>query len=607
MQNIKTKSLILTTLICIFCTKLHAQIQWNLNAYHDYSTYIDLNCSLNGESNGTEAFLFYADNRSESKISFTVNYTITDNCGKSHSGSWSTNIIQAGQRGSSFVSVFTGCPIQKGKGHLVKNITCTVSNFKDLSKNESNSTSANTYTPTTTATSPATTPLPKSVYSGSIPNNSSNNTQAKTTTTAGSTSLQRQAALEAEELSKYNEQRQRIADQRKADEAASQQFAQNATELVGLVGNALADARAEREKKEARKEAERAQQRKKAQEMEDFRNSQMLIHLEKANNGDFDAMVLLGEDYIRLSEAENAETWFRKVAARGDVRGMLGMAQVVQLPISKALKKESGGESKKEMVDQLAMAVSWYEKAAYAGSITAVKELISIYLGSPVFPYKTMKKDEKIIAILNKSAEMGYAVPLRFLYNLYRDEGVNLYNKALKKIESKDYSPGVKLYTEAIEKFSPEAMTNLGRMYFTGEFGTPVNKREGLELWLKAAILKNETACENLGYAYREGDGITVNQDESKFWYKVAELVRLFGGDPIEKSEEIYKKAFALDLLEDYDGAFPLYLKAANMGNIKAMSNLSHYYYMGYGVPENQRLSEVWKKRSEVESAFTLK
>jgi len=207
MKNIKIKCIVYTVLISFCSTKLHAQKQWNLNAYHNYSSYIDLNCSLNGESNGTEAFLFYADNRSESKISFTVNYTITDNCGKSHSGSWSTYIIQAGQRGSTVESVYTGCPIQKGKGHLVKNITCTVSNFKDLSKNESNSTSSST--------------------------NTSSNSSFATTQSASQGQYRQQQESTTESQS----------------EALSKQLVEDGTELVGMVSNLFASNSAAREKK----------------------------------------------------------------------------------------------------------------------------------------------------------------------------------------------------------------------------------------------------------------------------------------------------------------------------------------------------------------------
>jgi hypothetical protein len=237
--------LLITLFIIANSNKTFAQNQWNLNAYHDYTTYIDLNCSLNGESNGTEYFAFYADNRSESKISFTVNYTITDNCGKSHSGSWSTSIIQAGQRGSILESVYTGCPIQKGKGHLVKNITCTVSNFKDLSKNESNL-NANKITEQqkekeeTKNSSPTST----SYY------NSSTTTNSKP---KQPTWQERDAQIKAENQRIYQQNQQRIAETQQKSKEEGEKFVNDAVELGGMIGNMMESNRKDREKKEAKK------------------------------------------------------------------------------------------------------------------------------------------------------------------------------------------------------------------------------------------------------------------------------------------------------------------------------------------------------------------
>jgi TPR repeat protein len=275
MKNIKIKSVIFTALICIICTKLHAQNQWDLNAYHDYSTYIDLNCSLNGESNGTEAFLFYADNRSESKISFTVNYTITDNCGKSHSGSWSTSIIQAGQRESIFKSVYTGCPIQKGKGHLVKNITCTVSNFKDLSKNESNSTSSSTKT--------------------------SSNSSVGTTESAS----QRQ----------YRQQQELITETQRQSEDQSKEFVNNATELVGLVDNIFASNSADREKRLAKKAAAKdfeVQQKAKMEEDIAADNRGIEYRNSLGDNITIDQIQSQYRDLHKYGKNEEAKIWLKK-------------------------------------------------------------------------------------------------------------------------------------------------------------------------------------------------------------------------------------------------------------------------------------------------------
>jgi TPR repeat protein len=604
MKNIKIKSVIYLALICIFCTKLHAQNQWNLNAYHDYSTYIDLNCSLNGESNGTEAFLFYADNRSESKISFTVNYTITDNCGKSHSGSWSTSIIQARQRESIFKSVYTGCPIQKGKGHLVKNITCTVSNFKDLSKIESNS-NANkiteqqnkTYTSTST---PSVNPTSNS--------NSSNNSQANKSTTTGSTYLQRQAAIEADQLKKYNELRERIAESQKQNQELSNQLVQGTTELAGMLSNIFAQNRRDREKREAKKDAERlavAQEAQaKKQEWDDLFSWSAQRHLEAFAAGEESAAVELGYDKLILDKPDEAEKWYGQAAERGDVRGMMGMSDVTLYRLDKLTKNGVKRNDKKQIEEMKSLMLHWQEQAVMAGSIEACSTLVAYYRADPkMTSFALLKGDERIISILKRGEGVGYMTPFRHLGILFAQDGSRLYEEYIAKKKMADTTGAARILHLAADNYSPEALVEILKIYAAGHVQNSDTVKV-MQILSKAAMLGNIEAIDNLVYCYSTGFGVKINAEKVAYWGNQKALYMQYGTDLFTAAHNLHSKGQTEYLLSNtnYKKSMEYYLEAAALGNAKAMEGISYYYKMP-GMTEDGpdiQKSAAWKEKAKL-------
>lgn len=602
MNNIKIKSVIYLVLFCIFCTKLHAQNQWNLNAYHDYSTYIDLNCSLNGESNGTEAFLFYADNRSESKISFTVNYTITDNCGKSYSGSWSTSIIQAGQRESIFKSVYTGCPIQKGKGHLVKNITCKVSNFKDLSKNESNSNKITeqqnkTYTSTST---PSVNPTSNS--------NSSNNSQANRSTTTGSTYLQRQAAIEADQLKKYNEQRERIAESQKQSQELSTQMVQGTTELAGMLGHIFAQNRKDREKREAKKDAARLalvqEEQAKKQEWDDLFSWSAQRNLEAFAAGDESALIGLGYDKLILDKPDEAEKWYGEAAERGDVRGMIGMANVTEYRLVKLTKYGVKRSDKKQIEEMKSLMLQWHEKAIMAGSIEACSTIVALYKADPrMTSFALLKGEKRIISILKRGERVGYMTPFRHLGIIFAAEGSRLYVEYAAKKRMADTTGATGLLYLAADNYSPDALVEILKIYAT-EHLQNADTAKVMQILSKAAMLGNIEAIDNLIFCYSTGFGVKINPEKVAFWNSQRALYLQYGTDLFTAAHNLHSKGQTEYLLSNtnYKKSMEYYLEAAALGNAKAMESIS-FYYKNQGMtqdgPDLQK-SAAWKEKAKL-------
>ena len=65
-----------------------------------------------------------------------------------------------------------------------------------------------------------------------------------------------------------------------------------------------------------------------------------------------------------------------------------------------------------------------------------------------------------------------------------------------------------------VEKKDPEAIFSLGRWYFLGVRGLQKDMRKGVKLWTEAAELGSVNALFNLGTAYERGEG--VEQDMAK-------------------------------------------------------------------------------------------
>ena len=78
---------------------------------------------------------------------------------------------------------------------------------------------------------------------------------------------------------------------------------------------------------------------------------------------------------------------------------------------------------------------------------------------------------------------------IHFLGNQYVHEGLGL---------QKDMRKGIKLYTEAAELGSIEALYNLGVLHFHGR-GVQQDKVKGIELWTKAAMQGHVQSRHNLG------------------------------------------------------------------------------------------------------------
>ena len=122
----------------------------------------------------------------------------------------------------------------------------------------------------------------------------------------------------------------------------------------------------------------------------------------------------------------------------------------------------------------------------------------------------------------------------------------DIYQRAIKFYEQKNYTKAASLYRKAAEKGEARAQNDLGLMYQEGK-GVRKNNKKAAEWWRKAAEQGEARAQFNLGWMYKEGKGV----------------------------------------LEDYQKAVEWYRKAAEQGEPNALNNLSVMYIKGHGVKKD--------------------
>lgn len=463
---------------------------------------------------------------------------------------------------------------------------------KPAASNSSTSTNNSSYTkPNTTSTTNS--------NNSNVPNTPST-TQTKTTTTTGSTYQQRQAAIEAEELRKYNEQRERIGESQKRSQALDNQIVQGTTELVGLIGNIAAQNRKEREKKEAKKEAERRavvnEKQAEKQEIYDIFNSSAQRNLQAFASGDEDASIEVGYAKLRLDKPDQAEKWYGEAAERGDVRGMNGMAEVAQYRIEKLLEYGSYKSNKKQIEDLKTLMLQWYEKAVNAGSVEACSTIVMHYKGYVTSgaiikncSFLALKGDQRIIAILKHGEMLGYITPLHSLYHLLESEGIQLLQKAQMANTADEKEKFLQL---AVEKYNPEAIMIMAEKYVDGE-----NKNMELasQLWGKAALLGSLTAMRKLQNSYETGIGLEKHLGKATAWRAQAALVNELGRDIIGKADAIYWKG--MYVYNDQQEELRLFNEAADLGHVTAMDKLSEKYRLYFNEPQK---SLEWKEKARI-------
>ena len=148
-----------------------------------------------------------------------------------------------------------------------------------------------------------------------------------------------------------------------------------------------------------------------------------------------------------------------------------------------------------------------------------------------------------------------------------------------------DFAKALEYYTMAAEQNDPNALNNLGSLYFNG-IGTPADPKKALSLFNKSAELGNEYAAVNLAFIYLTGG--TKNELRNR------KAVALFqkaadSGNKIAKFMLGYAYYTGFVVPQNYDKAFKLIKIAADENSLidEAQYVMGEMYINGYGTVQN--------------------
>jgi len=341
-----------------------------------------------------------------------------------------------------------------------------------------------------------------------------------------------------------------------------------------------------------------------------------------------------------LDEQEYAasEDLFKKAIVQGDSGAMFNLAENYK-------KRTDIAENHKN-------AISWYEKAAKAGSIQALLALDTIY-GN----LDQKKRDTDIMLLLGNLHTAGNVVAQDYnkamywyeqiaahnsdakikLGDMYKygngivqdyDQAKSWYEKAVLAGYSKAVLPLAAIYNET-GSGNPTIMLLLGYLYAGSNTMTKNERRlllmcdqfprsiiSNIHVWRqvlytlnseivpdyskaiywyeKAADAENTDAMLNLAEAYQDGILTSKDDDKALFWYIKA--IESGNADAMLKLAAAYQDTNFT--YKDDDKAFYWYQKAADAGNADAMLKLAEAYQNGTFISKDEDKAFYWYQKA---------
>lgn len=216
---------------------------------------------------------------------------------------------------------------------------------------------------------------------------------------------------------------------------------------------------------------------------------------EKANQGDVESMLELGNQFLSGKEVpldyKKAISWFKKAAKKGNPHAeyKIGMCY-----------REGHGVSKSEKTS-----ISWLTKAAKKGHHDAIVELIRHYASDP-------DKGDKTLEWVLHGVKHGSTVAMTYLSVLYENGECGL---------QKDSAEAFKWCKAAADNGNSDAINDVGWHYLKGR-GVEQNYELAMKYFLKAAEKNSANACYNIAEMYWDGLGVKEDAHEAFKWYEKA-------------------------------------------------------------------------------------
>ena len=154
----------------------------------------------------------------------------------------------------------------------------------------------------------------------------------------------------------------------------------------------------------------------------------------------------------------------------------------------------------------------------------------------------------------------------------------------------------IEMYKKRVEAGDAEAMYILGIHYSNGAIGLPQDRTRALELWHRAGEIGCADAYNNIGYAYRTGEGMERDNKKADNYFELAAMIgNVIARHNLGASE--YEKS-------DWDRAFKHWLIAAGGGKNNSLKCIQHLYMDGHASKEDfaKSLKAYQKYLDEIKS-----
>ena len=232
-------------------------------------------------------------------------------------------------------------------------------------------------------------------------------------------------------------------------------------------------------------------------------------------------------------------------------------------------------EHGREVVQDYAVAVSWFRRAAdqgHAGGQVALGYMYSTGRG-------VAQDDAEAVRWERRAAEQGNA---RAQYNLgvsYRDgRGV-----------SQDYRAAVEWYRRSAEQGYASGQNNLGFMYSNG-LGVVQDYAEAVRWYRRAAEQGHAPGQTSLGFMYGTGRGVRQDDMEAVRWYRRAAEQ----GHALAQYNLGVMYRDGRGVSQDYGDAVRWFRHSAEQGHASGQNNLGRMYATGRGVSRDDAEAVRW-------------
>ncbi|KAF9921101.1 hypothetical protein FBU30_008909 [Linnemannia zychae] len=154
------------------------------------------------------------------------------------------------------------------------------------------------------------------------------------------------------------------------------------------------------------------------------------------------------------------------------------------------------------------MAMSWYTKAAEQGSSVAQRSISNLYRDG----HGVQQNYLKAMTWFEKAAEQGNAEEAQNIFSNLCQHGHGV---------QQDYSMAMPWYKKAAEQENANAQCNIGILYFNGH-GVQQDYSTAMTWFEKAADQGHAAAQHNIGYIYFYGCRVQRDKSIAKMWYQKA-------------------------------------------------------------------------------------